>query len=114
MTFATVAGVELRMEGFERLADEIGGGAPQRTLSGERRGTPLWRARSWQGTAICFTPAEAEALRALADDSTPRMCAGDAFPAGGVRCHVECTGEGYEREGSEYLRRPALTFREAL
>ena len=86
----------------------------QRTLSGKRRGDVLWRARVWQGRALCFTDAEADALRVLADDVTPRACAGPAFPTGGVTCHVESGADAFDRLPATYWRTPALTFREVL
>ena len=113
-TFATVAGTVVRLTEFTRLPDEIGG-KRQRTLSGKRRGDTLWVARNWQGRALCFTDVEADALRALADDITPRLCAGPAFPTGGVTCHVETGADAYDRvRDASWWRTPLLTFREVL
>lgn len=104
----------VRLTEFSRLPDEVGG-KRQRTLSGKRRGDTLWVARNWQGRALCFTDAEADALRTLADDVTPRACAGSGFPAGGVTCHVEAGQDVYERvRDASRWRTPVLTFREVL
>lgn len=119
MAFVTIAGTTVRMTDFTRLPDETGG-KRQRTLSGKRRGDILWTARSWQGRALCLTDAEADALRVLTDDTTPRLCAGDGFPTGGVTCHVEAGTDAYDRvrnptaSSSVWWRTPALTFREVL
>lgn len=112
MPFLTIAGVEVRVTEFERGEDERGG-EMRRTLSGQRRGSPLWVARNWNATALCLTDAEAIALRALADDLTPRVCAGDAFPVP-VTCHVQAVGEPYERQRAEWWRTPRLVLREVL
>lgn len=111
--FAVIAGTTVRLTEFSRLPDETGG-KRQRTLSGKRRGDVLWTARNWQGRALCFTDAEANALRALADDLTSRACTGEGFPAGGVNCHVAVENEPYDRLPATYWRTPLLTFREAL
>lgn len=96
---------------FNRLEDEVGG-KRQRTLSGQRRGDVLWTARVWQGNVYCANDTEANALRALANDLTARTCAGDLFPSGGVSCHVQCTGEAWERDRNAWYRTLALTMRE--
>lgn len=113
MAFAVIAGTTVRMLEFARLPDEVGG-KRVRTLSGQRRGDVLWRARIWQGRALCLTDVEADAIRALADDVTSRLCTGDGFPAGGVLCHVETGTDPFERVQNGWWRSPTLTFREVL
>lgn len=107
----TIDGTTVRMLDFSALPDEVGG-KMQRALSGERRGGTLWRARGWSGTAYCATSADEAALRVLADGETPRTCAGDLLPSGGVVCHVEMGQVGFLRkaDGTAY-QTPALTFR---
>ena len=112
-TFCTIAGTTVRLTEFARMPDEVGG-KRQRTLSGKRRGDTLWIARNWQGRALCFMDAEADALRVLADDVTPRLCAGPGFPAGGVTCHVESGTDAFDRTSTAWWRTPTLTFREVL
>jgi len=113
-TFVTIAGEAVRFTEFSQLPDEVGG-KMQRTLSGHRRGDVLWRARGWQGRALCFTEIESAALRVLCDDLTPRVCAGPAFPGDyGVTCHVEMGAAPFERFQETWWKSPVLTFREVL
>lgn len=113
--FATIGGTPIRFIRFRRLADETSG-EPERTLSGQRRGDPLWTARSWAGDALCLNDAEADALRVLCDNLTSRLCSGGGFPAGGVLCQVEA-GEGdyrHRRTASDGKVVVSLTFYEEL
>lgn len=111
MPVSTIAGTAVKFLTFSRGEDETGG-KRQRTLSGQRRGDVLWTARVWQGSVYCTDDTEANALRVLADDLTARTCAGDLFPAGGVSCHVQCTGDTWERTRNGWYRVLSLTMRE--
>ncbi len=65
MDFVAIDGTEVRMLDFAEAPDEVGG-KMQRTVSGQRRGDVLWRARGWAGTAYCALRSESDALRVLA------------------------------------------------
>jgi hypothetical protein len=114
MAFLVIDGTPVPVAdgGFERLQDEVGGG-PKRTLSGQRRGEVLWRARSWQAQLVCTTHASAEAIRALCDDVTPRVCSGDAL-GGEVTCHVSAGGDPFTRTAQGWMRRPTIVLKEVL
>ncbi|MDB4952089.1 MAG: hypothetical protein JWM27_4738 [Gemmatimonadetes bacterium] len=111
--FLFLDGVEVVVVEFARLPDETGG-KRVRTLSGQRRGSALWTARGWTARVYCADDAAADALRALADDASPRWCAGYGLPSGGVSCHVECTADAYDRARDDWYRTLSLTLREAL
>lgn len=111
--FASIGGVAVKFIRFRRLEDETSG-EPERTLSGQRRGDPLWTARGWEGDAICLTDEEADALHAVADNRSARLCVGSAFPPGGVLCQVKAGSDEYEPVQGGWYRVVALTFFEEL